>query len=194
MVILRSAILIQRLFIVAALLSAPILAAAQSQYSAERAPVSFTVGGSFSFFDAGYGGYKVMGPVANATFSPVIWDHVALEAEGRWLTLNGSRGFSGIQLSHRSGLPHHSRGAPRPASVCEGTDRGRASSNSPIIWRWDAISRLRPGAVWMSRSIAAGGCAPTTNTRSGRSHPVFPASPATMKPNGVSVGFTYRVF
>ena len=42
----------QRLFIVAALLVAPVLAAAQTQYSAERARPAVTMGGSFSFFDA----------------------------------------------------------------------------------------------------------------------------------------------
>ena len=89
----RSSTLFQRRLIVVALLIAPVFAAAQSQYSAERAPVSLTVGGSFSFFDAAYGGYKVMGGVTYVNFSPIIWDHVGAEAEGRWLTLNASRGF-----------------------------------------------------------------------------------------------------
>ena len=73
---------------------APILAAGQVVYEAERTPLSLSAGGSFSYFSADYGGYKPMGVTAVVDFSPVIWDHVAAEAEGRWLTLNASHGFS----------------------------------------------------------------------------------------------------
>ena len=87
--------MVQRLLIVAALLMAPIFAAGQSEYDAARAPLALSMGGSYSFFDAAYGGYKVMGAVANVDFSPLIWDHVGGEVEGRWLTFTASPVFGG---------------------------------------------------------------------------------------------------
>jgi len=186
--------LIRRLFIVAVLVAAPMLAAAQAQYSAERAPVSFTLGGAYSFFVAGYAGEKVMGPVANATFSPVIWDHVALEAEGRWLTQNGSRGFSEfnyligplyrITLVEHHGLHPYMKGLIG-AGIVE-------FPNHLAVGRYFAIA---PG----------GGVDVTLNRRwrlrADYEYQIWPQSPdipgmnvATIKPNGVTVGFTYRVF
>jgi hypothetical protein len=80
--------LVQRVLILAVLWMAPILAAGQVVYEAERPALSLGAGGSFSYFSADYGGYKPMGVTAVVDLSPVIWDHVAAEAEGRWLTFN----------------------------------------------------------------------------------------------------------
>ena len=172
----------------------PILAAAQSQYSAERAPVSFTMGGAYSFFDASYGGYKVMGAVAYATFSPVIWDHVALEGEGRWLTQNASRGFREynylagplyrITLVEHRGLHPYVKGLIGAGVV-------------------DFPNHLAVGRYFV---LAPGGGVDLTLNRRWRlradyEYQIWPRSPdipgmdlPTMKPNGVTVGVTYRVF
>lgn len=184
----------RRLLIVVALLMAPVLAAAQSQYSAERAPVSFTVGGSFSFFDAAYGGYKVMGAVTYANLSPIIWDHVGVEAEGRWLSLNASRGFREynylagpvyrFSVSQRHRLRPYVKGL-----IGEG-----------II---DFPNHLAYGRYFV---IAPGGGVEMKLNRRWRlradyEYQIWPQAPgipgiatSAMKPNGVSVGFTYRVF
>ena len=86
--------MIQRLLIVAVLFIAPHLAAAQSQYSAERAPVSFTMGGAYSFFVRRI--RRIQGD-GRGGLRDVLARHLGprgLEGEGRWLTQNGPRGFS----------------------------------------------------------------------------------------------------
>lgn len=183
-----------RLFlIVTALFLAPSLVA-QTAYDAERAPVQLTVGGSFSFFDAGYGGNKVMGAVSTVNFSPILWDHVGAEAEGRWLTLNGSRGFREynylagpvyrITLSEHHALHPYVKGL-----IGEG-----------IV---DFPNHLAYGRYFVT--APGGGVDLTLNSRwrlrADYEYQIWPQAPGIagwsagiMKPNGVSVGFTYRVF
>jgi len=184
----------RRFLIVAAVLVAPILASAQSQYSAERAPVSFTVGGAYSFFDASYGGYKLMGPVAYATFSPVLWDRVALEGEGRWLTQNASDGFREynylIGPVYRFTLVEHHGLHPYVKGLV----------GAGIV---DFPNHLAVGRYF---AIAPGGGVDLTLNRRWRlkadyEYQLWLQSPGIpgidhpmMKPNGVTVGFTYRVF
>ncbi|HEY1987205.1 MAG TPA: hypothetical protein VGG85_17450 [Terracidiphilus sp.] len=85
--------MLERYLIAAVLLIASIPAAGQSDYDASRSPISLNAGGSYSYFDAAYGAYHLMGLTAYANISPLIWDRLSLEGEGRWLTLNASRGF-----------------------------------------------------------------------------------------------------
>jgi opacity protein-like surface antigen len=185
---------VQRLYILGILVLAPILAAAQSQYSGERAPVVFTLGGSFSYFDAAYGGYKVMGATAYANFSPLIWDHVGLEGEGRWLTLNASHGFAEYNYLvgpvYRFTLSEHRRFRPYVKGLI-----GAGIVNFP--------NNLAYGRYFV---IAPGGGAdytinPKWRLRADYEYQIWPgtsdipgASGSLMKPNGVSVGFTYRIF
>ena len=186
--------LIRRLLTVAALFIAPVFAAAQTQYSAERAPVTFTMGGAYSFFDAAYGGYKVMGVTAYANFSPVIWDHVAVEGEGRWLTLNASHGFAEYNYLagpvYRITLAEHRRLHPYVKGLI-----GAGIVEFP--------HHLAVGRYF---AIAPGGGVDYTlshrwRLRADYEYQIWPQAPGIggypagfMKPNGVSVGFTYRVF
>src|SRR3954471_12545784 len=184
----------QRLFIVAALLVAPVLAAAQSQYSAERARAAVTMGGSFSFFDAAYGGDKVMGPVGYADLTPFIWDHIGVEAEGRWLTMNASHGFAEynylagpvyrITLAEQRTLHPYVKGLIGGGIV-------------------EFPNHLAVGRYFV---IAPGGGVDVSLNRRWKLHAdyeyqIWPQAPgipgissSAMKPNGVSVGFTYRVY
>lgn len=83
-----------RQFVIAALaLLMPAFAAAQTVYDARRSPIAFSAGGSYSYFDAGYSGYHIMGLTAYADLSPVIWDRLGVAGEGRWLTVNTYNGF-----------------------------------------------------------------------------------------------------
>ena len=186
--------LIRRLLTVAALFIAPIFAAAQTQYSAERAPVALTIGGAYSFFDAAYGGYKVMGAVAYTRFSPLIWDHVAVEGEGRWLTLNASHGFAEYNYLlgpvYRITLSEHRRLHPYVKGLI----------GAGII---EFPNNLAMGRYF---AIAPGGGVDYTLNRRWRfradyEYQIWPQAPdipgisgSAMKPNGVTVGFTYRVF
>jgi opacity protein-like surface antigen len=186
--------LVQRALILAALLMAPILASGQVDYDAERAPISLSAGGSFSYFGADYGGYHVMGPTAFVDFSPIIWDHVAAEAEGRWLTLNASQGFREynylIGPVYRITLTRHPSLHPYVKGLV----------GAGII---DFPNNLAYGRYF---AIAPGGGVDFTLSRRVRlradyefqiwpNAPDIPGTPGgTMTPNGVSVGVTYRIF
>ncbi len=186
--------MIRRFLIVAALLMAPGFVAAQSDYSAERGPVAFTVGGSYSFFNAAYGGYKVMGPVAYGEFSPLIWDHAALEGEGRWLTMGGSRGFSEynylIGPVYRMTLSEHRAFHPYVKGLV----------GAGIV---DFPNHLAVGRYFVA--APGGGVDYTLNRRwrvradyeyqiwAGASDIPGKAG-GTMMPNGLSVGLRYRVY
>ncbi len=190
----QGCILVQRLLIAAAVLMAPIIAAAQSQYSAERAPVALSVGGSYSYFDAAYSGYKPMGGTAYVDFSPIIWDHVGVEGEGRWLTLNADRGFR--EYNYLAGPVYH---------VTLSEHRSFHPYVKGLIGEGiiDFPNHLAYGRYF---AIAPGGGVDYTLNRHWRvradyEYQIWPQAPdipgfssSAMKPNGVSVGFTYRVF
>jgi opacity protein-like surface antigen len=186
--------LINRLLIIVALLVAPVLAAAQAPYSAERAPVAFTLGGAYSYFDAAYGGNKVMGATAYMNFSPIIWDHVAVEGEGRWLPLNASHGFSEYNYLagpvYRISLSEHRKFHPYVKGLI-----GAGIINFPNNLAYGRYFAIAPG----------GGVDYTLNRRwrlrADYEYQIWPGasdipgtSSSTLKPNGVTVGFTYRVF
>lgn len=186
--------MIRRLIAVVAVLAAPMLAAAQSEYSAERAPVALTVGGAFSYFDAAYSGNKVMGGTGTLNFSPIIWDHVAGEAEGRWLTMNGARGFSEYNYLagpvYRITLVEHRGLHPYVKGLIGG---GIVNfPNHLAVGRYFVIA---PGAGvdltlnrrWRLRADYEYQIWPGANDVPGTSGGI-------MKPNGVTVGFIYRIF
>ena len=186
--------MIQRLLILAVLLMGSIFAAAQTVYDAERTPLSLRVGGSFSYFDAAYGGYKVMGAVANVDFAPLIWDHVGGEAEGRWLTFNASQGFAEYNYLagpvYRIGLTEHHKWHPYVKGLI-----GMGVIEFPNHLAYGRYFAFAPG----------GGVDFNVNRRwrlrADYEYQFWPDAPGIpgissgmMNPNGVSVGFTYRVF
>ena len=180
--------------IVAALVLAPWFLNAQAVYSGERSPVSFTVGGSVSYFDAAYGGYKVMGAVGSVNFSPFIWDRVGLVAEGRWLSLNASHGFAEYNYLagpvYRIPMSEHRMIHPYVKGLI-----GEGIVDFPNNFAYGRYFVFAPG----------GGVDLTLNRRwrlrADYEYQIWPQAPGIpdesvpmMKPNGVSVGFTYRVF
>ena len=186
--------MIHRLLIAAVLLMAPVLAAAQSEYSAESAPVRFTVGGSYSFFDASYGGYKLMGAAAYANFAPLVWDHIGVEGEGRWLSFHASQGFR--EYNYLAGPVYH-------IALTEHPRLHPYVKGLVGVGIVDFPNHLAVGRYFV---IAPGGGVDYTLNRRWRlradyEYQIWPGAPGIpglslplMKPNGVSVGFTYRVF
>jgi hypothetical protein len=173
---------------------APIFAAGQVVYQAERSPVSLMTGGSFSYFVADFGGYHVMGPTATVDLSPIIWDHVGAQAEGRWLMINGPHGFSEynylIGPVYRITLTGHRNLHPYVKTLLGGG----------II---DFPRNLAYGRYF---AIAPGGgvdltLTPRMRLRADYEFQIWPGAPGipgtssgTMTPNGVSVGVIYRIF
>ena len=186
--------MLQRSFLLAALLMAPIFAAGQVIYQAERAPVSLTTGGSFSYFGADFGGYHVMGPTATVDFSPIIWDHVAAQAEGRWLMINGPHGFSEynylIGPVYRITLTGHRSLHPYVKALL-----GGGIINFPRDLAYGRYFVIAPGGgvdlTLTSRMRLRADC----EFQIWPNAPGIPGTPSgTMTPNGVSVGVTYRIF
>lgn len=186
--------MVQRFILIAALLISPIMAMGQSVYQGERPPLSLIAGGSYSFFDAAYGGYHLLGPTAYVEFSPIVWDHVAGEAEGRWLTMNGAQGFREynylagpvyrITLSEHRSLHPYVKGLigvgviDFPEHLAYGRYFATALGGG-VDWSLNRRWRLRADYEFQIWPDAPG----------------VPGLPSgAMKPNGVSVGFTYRVF
>lgn len=191
---LREFTLVQRLLLWAVVLMAPLAAAGQAAYEAERAPLALTAGGSFSYFDAAYGGNQVLGISAWTDFSPIVFDRLGLEGEGRWLTLNGDKGFREytylagpvyrFTLSEHRSLHPYVKGL-----VGEG-----------II---DFPNHLAYGRYF---TIAPGGGVDITVTHRVRAridyeYQIWPEAPGipglpsgALKPNGVSAGLSYRIF
>lgn len=66
----------------------------QVEDSATAGIVPLSIGGSFSFFDASYQGYKNAGLGAYIDFSPLLAGSLGVEGEGRWLTFGGPQSFS----------------------------------------------------------------------------------------------------
>jgi hypothetical protein len=185
---------VQRVLILAVLLMAPILAGAQVAYEGERAPLSLSTGGSFSYFGADYNGYHVMGATAVVDFSPIIWDHLAAEAEGRWLTLNASNGFSEYNYLagpvYRFTLAEHQTVHPYVKVLA-----GEGVINFPNNLAYGRYFAMAPGGgveLTLTRRV---------RLRADYEFQIWPNAPGipglpsgTMHPNGVSVGFTYRIF
>ncbi len=173
---------------------APILAAGQSVYEAERAPLSLKVGGEFSYFDAAYGGYKPMGVTAHVNFSPIVWDHVGGEAEGRWLILNGSQGFREYNYLagpvYRITMSEHRTLHPYVKALV-----GAGVIDFPNNLAYGRYFVMAPGGG-VDVSLT-----PRWRLRADYEYQIWPQAPGipglssgAMMPNGVTVGFTYRVF
>ncbi len=186
--------MVQRFLVFAVLALSPLLAAGQVAYEAQRAPVALTAGGTISYFDAAYAGNKMMGIGAYADFSPLVFDRLGVEAEGRWLLFNGTQSFREYDYlagpifrftlnEHRSLHPYIK------GLIGEG-----------II---DFPNHLAYGRYF---AIAPGGGVDISLTRRMRArvdyeYQIWPQAPdipglpqSALKPNGVSAGLSYRIF
>jgi len=183
---------LRRSLIVVVFFLMPLVGVAQAAYDAEAAPDALTVGGSFSYFDGAYSGYKPMGLVAQVNFAPLIWDHVAGQVEGRWLKMNASRGFAEYNYLagpvYRISMSAHSKLHPYVKGLI-----GEGIVDFPNHLAFGRYFVLAPG----------GGADVTLNARwrlqADYEYQIWPQAPGIpgtsgmMKPNGVSVGFTYRI-
>jgi opacity protein-like surface antigen len=82
--------MVGRCFVFAVALLLSIRATAQVEPSAYGGPPILTVGGTYSFFDADYAGNHLAGPGTYLDWSPLGWRGFGVEGEGRWLTFDGS--------------------------------------------------------------------------------------------------------
>jgi hypothetical protein len=176
------------------LLALPALARAQVAFEGQGAPISFTVGGSFSYFNANYAGNQLGGVTAFADISPFVFDHLGMETEGRWLLFNGSHSFR--EYNYLAGpkvrLPWGQHGPLHPYA--------KALAGQGII---DFPDHLAYGRYAI---FAFGGGVDASVTRRWKiradyEYQIWPNAPGipglsspALKPNGVTLGASYRVF
>jgi hypothetical protein len=194
MKILREYTLVQRILTMAALLMTPILGAGQAVYEAQRAPVTLTAGGSFSYFDADYAGNKATGIGAYADFSPIVFDHLGVEAEGRWLMFNASQSFREYNYlagpRYRFSLAGY-RGLHPYVKVLV----GEGVIDFPYHLAYGRYFMIAPGGgvdIAINHRV---------RVRADYEYQIWPDAPgipglpsAAMKPNGVTAGVSYRIF
>ena len=186
--------MLYRFLMAAALLAIPVLAPGQTVYEARRSPIAFSAGVCYGFFNADYSGYHLMGPSAYADFSPIIWDRMGIEAEGRWLTFNSSQGFREynylIGPRYQFSLPSH--GGLHPyVKVLFG--QGVIDFPNHLAYgRYFAVAPAGGVEIALDRRW---------RLRAEYEYQIWPDAPGipglpsgAMTPSGVSAGFNYRLF
>ncbi|MFZ0746110.1 MAG: outer membrane beta-barrel protein [Terracidiphilus sp.] len=184
--------MIRRLFILGFLCISTASALAQVEPDAYGGTPRVTVGGTLSFFNADYASNHMTGPSAYFDWSPPMFWHLGAEAEGRWLTLGGPHSFS--EYNYLAGprylFPVGKRVRPYAKFLLGAGEvnfqyqlgHGGYFAMAPgggidftVQQRW----RLRADYEFQIWPNAVG-------------IPGIPSS--ALKPNGVTVGFSYQIF
>jgi len=183
---------IRKLFVFSVLLVSGSAIYGQVADSATAGIVPLTVGGFFSFFDSGYQSSKVAGFGAVLDYSPLFSGSLGLEGESRWLIAGGPHGFSeyhylvGPRYRFRQGNKYQ----PYVKFLV-----GAGEVNFPYGLAHGGYFALSPGggldiAVsehWRMRADYELQFWPSAFGIPGNDS-------GSVHPNGVSVGFTYRLF
>jgi opacity protein-like surface antigen len=168
------------------------IAFGQVEAAATAGSVPLSVGGSFSFFNAGYSSNVVGGFGTYVDWSPFLSGDLGVEGEARWMTVGGSHGFS--EYNYLVGPRYRFRASEKiqpyakflvgagqikfPYDLAHGGYLAYAPGGGAEFvlnekWRFRAEYEYQfwPDAVGI---------------------PGIHTDP--VRPNGVSVGFTYRLF
>jgi opacity protein-like surface antigen len=184
--------MIQRVLALSVLFFASTIAFGQAAPSATGNAAPLVVGGYFSYFDAGYAGNKVMGPGAFIDWSPAIEGNLGIEAEGRWLKFGADHEFS--EYNYFGGLRYRIRATSKFQPYAKFLV-GAGELNFPYQLAHGSYFALVPGGGldYVVR--------PRWRVRADYEYQVWLNSPgipgiqdSTVKPNGVSVGVSYRIF
>lgn len=178
--------------ILCALLLSSMRALAQAAPSAYGGSPRFTAGGLFSYVDSGYAGNRMTGPGAYIDWSPPTEWSLGLEGEARWLILNAPNQFR--QYTYLAGpryqFPHKGRVRPYVKFLI-----GAGDIDFPYHLAHGSYFVLAPGG---GADIAL---APKLRLRADYELQIWPQAVgipgipgSSLKPNGVSVGFSYKVF
>lgn len=184
--------MLQRVLFFGALLLSSVPVWPQAAPSAYGGAPLFTVGGLFSYIDTDYAGNKMTGPGVYIDWSPPMKWSLGLEGEARWLILNAPNRFR--QYTYLAGpryqFPRKGRVRPYAKLLIGAGD---------VDFPYD----LAHGSYFV---MAPGGGAdismtPKLRLRADYELQIWPQAvgipgvPGSfLKPNGVSVGFSYKVF
>jgi len=165
----------------------------QVEDSATAGVVPLSVGGYFSFFDSGFESNKSLGLGATIDYSPLMAGNLGVEGEGRWLKYGGSGGFS--EYNYLVGPRYRFYYKSEKYQPYVKFLVGAGEINFPYD--------LAHGGYF---AMAGGGgidiaVRPHWKLRADYELQYWPNAVAipgiqtgAMHPNGVSVGFTYRLF
>jgi hypothetical protein len=165
----------------------------QVEDSATAGVVPLSVGGSFSYFDSGYEGIKSEGVNAFIDYSPLFSGDLGVEGEGRWLKFGGSGSFSEYNylVGPRYRFHYKSEKYQPYAKVLVGA----GEINFPYgLGHGGYFAMAGGGGIdialrehWKFRADYELQYWPNALNIPG-------IQTGAMHPNGVSVGFTYRLF
>jgi len=183
---------IKRSWVLGILLVSSISALCQVLPEATAGSAPLSVGGYFSYYNAGYASNKLTGLGAYIDWSPWMSGNVGIEGEGRWLVYGGSHGLSEYQYlaGPRYRFYLSDRYQPYAKMLV-----GAGELNFPYGLAHGSYFALAPG----------GGIDVVLNQhwkiRADYEYQFWPnsigipgISTSSAKPNGVSVGFAYRLF
>jgi hypothetical protein len=184
---------IQKLLVFGVLLCSGICCFGQVEDSATAGSVPLSVGGSFSFFDASYASNKMAGIGTFIDYSPLLSGNLGLEGEGRWLMFGGAHGFS--ESSYLVGPRYRFYYKSDKYQPYAKFLVGAGEINFPYDLAHGGYFVMAPG----------GGIDVALNehwkVRADYEFQIWPRAPGipdiqsgSFHPNGVSVGFVYRLF
>lgn len=184
--------MIQRLLVLVVLVFSGAGLYGQVADSATAGTVPLSVGGSFSYFDSSYESIKVMGFGAQIDYSPLLAGNLGIAGEGRWLMFGGSNNFSEYNylVGPRYRFYKSSKYQPYAKFMV-----GAGEINFPYGLGHGGYFALAPGGGvdvalrehWKFRADYEFQYWP-----GGLGIPGIQTGP--MHPNGVSVGFMYKLF
>lgn len=168
------------------------LAYGQVTDSATAGTIPLSVGGSFSYFDASYASYRSAGFGAYIDYSPFLSGDLGLEGEGRWLDVGASHSFSEYNylIGPRYRFYKSEKYQPYAKFLV-----GAGEINFPYNLAHGGYFAMAPGGGveialkehWKLRADYEFQFWPDAIGIPG-------IQTGAMHPNGVSVGFTYRLF
>jgi opacity protein-like surface antigen len=183
---------IKRSWVLGILFVFTLCAYGQVEAAATSGKSPLAIGGSFSFFDAGYASNKVGGLGTYIDWSPFLRGDLGIEGEARWLKFGGSNGFS--EYNYLAGPRYRFRAGEKIQPYAKFLI-GAGQIRFPYNLAFGSYLAYAPG----------GGAELVLNdhwrVRGEYEFQIWPDAPGipgvhtdSVKPNGFSLGFTYRVF
>jgi hypothetical protein len=184
---------IQKLLVLGLLLLSGVFCFGQVEDSATAGSIPLSVGGSFSYFDASYGSIKSAGLGTFIDYSPLLAGKLGVEGEGRWLMFGGPNSFS--EYNYLAGPRYHFYDKSEKYKPYAKFLVGAGEINFPYGLAHGGYFVMAPG----------GGIDISLNqhwkVRADYEFQFWPGAPGipgiqsgSFHPNGVTVGFVYRLF
>jgi hypothetical protein len=165
----------------------------QVEDSATAGVIPLTIGGNFSYFDAGYESTRTAGAAATIDYAPLLSGNLGVEGEGRWLKWGGSSSFS--EYNYLAGPRYRFYYKREKYQPYVKFLVGAGEINFPYDLAHGGYFVMAPG---VGIDI---GLKERWKVRVDYEFQYWPNAVAipgintgAMHPNGVSVGFTYRLF